>query len=183
MSVVAYSESEIAAVDGTLSALPFVNAVFPYGFAATSTISSASSRTIASEASGRLLMGFNAAGLTRVVWRAVAVVDDRVRIASPQIYNYRDKVDGFAEYLALAQGIGNSNPAAGKVQAVVLGTMVQGDRLLPAPYTCATFDFIELGDVRLAGGYGSSSPHFWIGGATANTAVTKVTAGTTACVP
>ena len=188
MSVVAYSEDEIFALNSALTTnFSFVNSVFPYGFAATSAVASDSSRTIGEGDSegdtGRLFMGFNAAGLTRVVWRAVAVVDDRVRIASPRVYNYRDKVDGFAQFLNLADSIRDNNLGAGDVEAVVLGTMVQGDRLLPAPYACASFDFVELGDVRIAGGYTGSEPHYWIGGATENTNVTKVTDGSGNCVP
>ena len=186
MSVVAYSEDEIQPLNDALTTnFSFVNTVFPYGFAATSAIDSDSSRTIAAGEgeSGRLLMGFNAAGLTRVVWRAVAVIDDRVRIASPRIYNYRDKVDGFAQFLTLADGLRvNNDPLAGDVEVVVLGEMVQGTRDLPAGYTCDSFAFVELGDVRIAGGYTGSDAHYWIGGATANPEVTKVTDGSGDCV-
>ena len=185
MSVVAYSEDEIQPLNDALRTnFSFVNTVFPYGFAATSAIDSDSSRTIVEDGSGRLLMGFNAAGLTRVVWRGVAVIDDSVRIASPRIYNYRDKVDGFAQFLTLSQGLRTNNGlGAGDVEVVVLGQMVQGTRALPVGYTCDSFAFVELGDVRIAGGYTGSDAHYWIGGATgANTAVTKVTDGSGDCV-
>ena len=181
MSVVAYAEPEIAGLNTALTTnFSFVNTVLPYGFAATSAVASDSSRTIADE--GRLFMGFNAAGLTRVVWRGVAVVDDSVRIASPRIYNYRDKDDGFAQFLTLAENLRvNNGLGAGAVEAVVLGEMVQGTRLLPAPYTCASFDFVEVADVRIAGGYTGSAAHYWIGGSAANTAVTPVSDGFGPC--
>jgi hypothetical protein len=183
MSVVAYTEDEIADLNTALSALPFVNTVFPYGFAATSAVASDSSRTIAANGSGRLFLGFKSSdAISRVVWRAVAVIDDRARIAAPQIYNHQ-LFQGFNDFVQLAGAIEASNPDMGNVEAVVMGTMHDGTRALPAGVSCTDFDFVELPDVRVAGGYAGSATHFWIGGATANTAVTKVTDGAGNCVP
>lgn len=173
MSVVAYDEGDtgFSGLNTALSAFPFVDTVFPYGFAVTSTVDAASGRTIASGGEGRVLLAFNAPGLERVVWRAVAVVDDRARIALPTVYNHRDE-DGFDEFLELADLIGNDASVTGKVEAVVLGDMVEGDRELPtSKYECADFDFIELDDVRLAGGGDTgASLHYWVsGGSSPNT--------------
>ena len=169
LATVVYSDSEISDLEGVLtSSFAFVDTVFPYGFVA----SNGDSRTLADE--GQLKLGFRVPeGVELVRWRAVAVLDDAVRLALPPEFNSRDAggTDNLVEFATQSAAVSQANGAP--VELVVLGEvgededrtlLLDADDWRLGESWNVRLPWQALVDVRIAGGWsGGPTAAYWIG--------------------